>query len=306
MPIKHIVIPGGGPIGFQALGAIQYLEQNNFFKIDNIETLYATSIGTVIAVLIALKFDNWDIINDYMIKRPWQNVFQIDITQIFNFFSNKGIFDINTINIFFKPLLNAKDLPMDITLKQFYEYSNIELHIFSLEINKFEVIDCSYITHPDLSLINAVHMSCAVPVLFAPVCIDNKCYIDGGVVCNDPLNYCIKRSDNMEDIFALSNYYTDLDNNNVNDNSSILDFLMNIIHKLIINVSEDFNPPHIPHQLTYDTRTMSLSNLQDCLSSSTERQKILDYGKECARKYLENITNKDSVSQSVTCSSDEI
>ena len=223
MPIKHIVIPGGGPIGFQALGAIQYLEQNNFFKIDNIETLYATSIGTVIAVLIALKFDNWDIINDYMIKRPWQNVFQIDITQIFNFFSNKGIFDINTINIFFKPLLNAKDLPMDITLKDFYEYSNIELHIFSLEINKFEVIDCSYITHPDLSLIKAVHMSCAVPVLFAPVCIDNKCYIDGGVVCNDPLNYCIKRSDNMEDIFALSNYYTDLDNNNVNDNSSILD-----------------------------------------------------------------------------------
>ena len=81
---------------------------------------------------------------------------------------------------------------------------------------------------------------------------------------------------------------------------------MNIIHKLIINVSEDFNPPHIPHQLTYDTRTMSLSNLQDCLSSSTERQKILDYGKECARKYLENITNKDSVSQSVTCSSEEI
>lgn len=286
MPIKHIVIPGGGPVGFQALGAIQYLEQKQYININEIETLYATSIGSIISVLIALKFDNWDIINDYMIKRPWQNVFQIDINQIFNFFSNKGIFNTDTISTFFKPLLYSKDLSLDINLKDFYEYSKIELHIFSLEINSFNVIDCSYKSHPDLSLITAVHMSCAVPVLISPVQIDNNCYIDGGVLCNDPLKFCIERSDNIEDIFALSNNYANIDNN-ITEQSSILDFLMNIIHKLITSVGERFNPPLIPNLLVYDTQPMSINKIQECLSSSIKRQELLDYGKKCAEKYLE-------------------
>lgn len=88
MTIKHIVIPGGGPIGVQALGAIQYLEQQKYIDINMIDTIYATSIGTIVATLIALKFE-WNTINDYIIKRPWQDVFQINISQIFDIFSKK-------------------------------------------------------------------------------------------------------------------------------------------------------------------------------------------------------------------------
>jgi len=39
MTIKHLVISGGGPIMVQVLGAIQHLEQNNFFNLSNIETI---------------------------------------------------------------------------------------------------------------------------------------------------------------------------------------------------------------------------------------------------------------------------
>ena len=60
--IKHLVIPGGGPVGIQALGALQYLEQNKYYCIDDLETIYATSIGSVVAVLVALKYD-WEAVN---------------------------------------------------------------------------------------------------------------------------------------------------------------------------------------------------------------------------------------------------
>ena len=35
---KHLVIPGGGPSGLKALGALQYLEINKYWNIENIET----------------------------------------------------------------------------------------------------------------------------------------------------------------------------------------------------------------------------------------------------------------------------
>ena len=59
MTIKHLVISGGGPIGIMYLGAIEYLHDEGFFKMEEIESIYATSIGTMIAVFIALNYD-WE------------------------------------------------------------------------------------------------------------------------------------------------------------------------------------------------------------------------------------------------------
>ena len=69
----------------------------------------------------------------------------------------------------FKPLLDAKDLSIHITLKEFYMYSKIELHFYSFEINQFKTEDISYLTHPELSLIDAVMMSSSLPILVTPV-----------------------------------------------------------------------------------------------------------------------------------------
>ena len=54
MTIKHIVISGGGPTGLKSLGALQYLEKNDFWKIENVESIYATSAGAMIGLLIVM------------------------------------------------------------------------------------------------------------------------------------------------------------------------------------------------------------------------------------------------------------
>jgi predicted acylesterase/phospholipase RssA len=82
MPIKHLVLSGGGPIMIQLLGAIQHLEANNFIDLKNIESVYGTSAGAIIGVIICLKYD-WETINEYIIKRPWQDVFIIKVEKIF-------------------------------------------------------------------------------------------------------------------------------------------------------------------------------------------------------------------------------
>jgi hypothetical protein len=50
----------------------------------------------LVAILLCLKFD-WETINDYIIKRPWQDVFKIQIQSIFDSYTNRGVFDIKTI-----------------------------------------------------------------------------------------------------------------------------------------------------------------------------------------------------------------
>ena len=59
MTIYHLVISGGGPLGLRYLGALQYLEKNGYWSLSNIESIYATSIGSIIAVFLCLNFD-WE------------------------------------------------------------------------------------------------------------------------------------------------------------------------------------------------------------------------------------------------------
>ena len=47
--IKHIVINGGGPSGLLSYGALKYLFENDFVNIENIKSIYGTSIGEYLA-----------------------------------------------------------------------------------------------------------------------------------------------------------------------------------------------------------------------------------------------------------------
>jgi predicted acylesterase/phospholipase RssA len=285
MTIKHLVIPGGGPTGIKALGALQNLEQQGYWNINDIETIYATSAGSIISVLLCLKFD-WETINDYIIKRPWSEAFQISVNQIFEAYSKKGLFDKNIAEIFYKPFFKAKDISMNITMKEFYELSKIEIHLFSLDINTFNLEDISYITHPDLQLLTAVQMSSAVPVLISPVCIDDKCYVDGGVVCNYPVNQCILRAENINEIFGLRNKYIKKDENIVKNGSTILEYVMNFISRLVNNVSVNVEEKEIPNELIYEAELMSLTNIQLTLSSKEERQRLIESGIEAGKEFI--------------------
>jgi predicted acylesterase/phospholipase RssA len=285
MTIKHLVIPGGGPTGIKALGALQYLEEQGYWSINDIETIYATSAGSIISILLCLKFD-WETINDYIVKRPWKDAFHLDVNKIFEAYSKKGLFDKNVAEIFYKPFFKAKDISMEITMKEFYEFSKIEIHLFSLDINSFNLEDVSYITHPDLQLLTAVQMSFAVPVLISPVCIDDKCYVDGGIVCNYPVNQCILRAENINEIFGLRNKYNTKDENIVKNGSTILEYIMNFINKLVDNVAARFEEKELPNELVYETDLMSLSNIQLTISSKEERQRLIDFGVDAGKTYF--------------------
>ena len=299
MPIKHLVISGGGPIMIQILAAIQHLEQNKFICMQDIETIYGTSAGAIVGILICLKFD-WETINDYIIKRPWQDVFPVKVQNIFDAYTKKGIFDIKTIEKCFKPLLDAKDIPMDINLEDFYHFSKIEIHFFSFEINSYKVQDISYLTHPKISLMTAIHMTCSLPVLITPVCIDDKCYIDGGFSCNYPLNFCIESGKEPDEILGFKNKYSD-DKNTINSESTMLDFLLSFLFKALFSVNTDHIQQPLKNEVICDVKYLTIEILRNALSNIEVRRGLFNNGTECAVQFLSTLDLQNSVQELSEC-----
>jgi predicted acylesterase/phospholipase RssA len=286
MSIKNLVFSGGGPSMIQTLGALQYIEEHKFIDIKNIETIYGTSAGAIVGTLLCLKFD-WETINDYIIKRPWHEVFPINVQNIFDAYTKKGIFDVKTIDKCFKPLLAAKDLSMEITLKELYEYSKIELHFFTFEINNFKLEDISYLTNPDLKLLTALQMTCGIPILVTPVCFDGKCYIDGGIMCNYPLKYCLDSGKKEEETMAFKNQYDD-NTNHVNSESTLLDFIMCFLFKVIHSLSIDHTQPKIKNELVCNISFLSIDVFRTAMSSIDTRKLLLQNGVDQAKVFLQN------------------
>jgi NTE family protein len=351
MTIKHLVLCGGGPSVFRTVGALYYLEDHNFWNISNIQTIYATSAGALFGIMLCLKFDH-DTITNYIVNRPWHEAYPIKISQIMDIYSKKGIYDHKFAEIIFKPLLRAKSLPLTITLKELFEYSNIELHLYSLELNQFKTVDISYKTHPDLPLLDSAVMSCAVPMLFAPLCKNNECYVDGGIVSNYPLNNCINDGHLPDEILGARFNYVPVDpsikrlsNHSPSNHSStiletvdtssskilfekkeenseplseneeahrktiithestIMDFLINIIGKLVKQAGTELKQNRIPHEIVCDTMHIEFSAFKLAVFSQPYRKDMVDCGVEHAKQFLEKHC-KDAIKEEIPVSSE--
>lgn len=285
MTIKHLVISGGGPIMIQILAAIQELENNKYLNMNDIETIYGTSAGAIIAVMISLNFD-WETLNDYIIKRPWQDLFSIKVQNILDSYTKKGIFDSKIIEKCFKPLFDAKDISLDITLEDFYKLTNKELHMFTFEINEYKLFDISYKTHPNLKLLSALQMSSALPVLISPVFIDDKCFMDGGVACNYPLNFCIESGKNPDEILGFKNNYSD-NKTIINSESTLLDYILNFLFKAVLSMESNYIQPIIKNQVLCDTSYVTFDILREATSSIDVRKDLFKKGKQAAIQFLE-------------------
>lgn len=293
MTIKHIVISGGGPLGFQFLGALEKLEKENYWKIENIESIYGTSVGSIIGSFLCLKYD-WDTLNKYLIERPWHDSIKINPNHLLNFYEKKGIFDEDFFKIIFKPLLEAKDLSINVTLKEFYEFSNIDFHIFTFNLNKFETIELSHNTHPNLRLVDAIHMSSAVPGLFIPFIDNNICYIDGGIKHNYPINYCLKDHPCQDEILAIKILYKTEDGNplkaEVRAESSLLDFISVFVINAMLYIRNTIENKDIENNVIcyIDYNPFSVDFFMEVFKKSEMRKQLLENGEKDALQLLSN------------------
>lgn len=248
--IRHIVLSGGGEAGFSFYSALRESNLAGFWKIENIHSVYGVSAGAVFAVVICLlPFFNWNIYDDFILKRPWQNVFSINLKSIIQSLKTQGILGISTFESIFLPLFNAIDMPIDITLAEFYEKTGIQLHLIATELPSLAPIDISHLTHPGWTVVQATYCSSGLPLLFAPLIRDEKIYIDGGLVCNYPVQFCIEAGNNPDEILGLARVYAGSIEPLSKRIASLADYLFYLIGTVLSKVSHQ--PTHIKNQVCF-------------------------------------------------------
>ena len=295
MTIKHLVLSGGAYKGFYTIGALKYLNDNKFYELENIETMYGTSVGALVAAILCLKL-NWDDLYEYCINKPWEKAFKFSVESLLDIINKKGFIKQEFIDGIFENLLKGAGLHKNITLKQLYDYSNIDLYIFVTNLTKFELERFSHKTHPDMLLLDAIYMTCSLPFVFQPKYVDNICYIDGGVINPYPMNICIK---DLEEINPDINKNEILGFKIVDDElelgeekSSIFQFGFYMVYRLI---KENYNylyKEKLPHELIIPSSLMSTETAKKIIISKEERTKLLNQGEKYAKLFLTYIEEK--------------
>jgi predicted acylesterase/phospholipase RssA len=288
--IKNIVISGGGAGGFAFYGALKNTHERGLWNIADIERMYSSSAGSIISVFLALDFE-WKTIDDYIIKRPWNQLYKCELPMAIQAIKNQGLFGKNVVEDTFTPLFHAKDIPVDINLEDFFQLNKKELHFITTDFQTFDYVDISYKTHPKWKVVDAVYASCSLPLLFSPFYDEaNNVYLDGGIRMNYPLKVCL--DDGCSPSETLGIRRIDLEVIDNNDELSPSKSLFYIIYRLFYQYAKklDIKLPDTQIRYQFDIRfpAMDLNAIFSSLSSEEERIKLINLGIQSCIKSSSN------------------
>ena len=276
-PLRHLVISGGGVAGFSFYGALRESNRNGVWNIDNIESIHGTSVGSLLAVMLALKYD-WETLDDYLIKRPWQNLYKFNMYTLIEALKKRGVFDIKVFEETLSPLFSGKDISVNVTMREFYEQTKIDLHIYVTEIHGFTNIDISHKTHPDWRVVDAVYSSSSLPVLFSPLLIDGKCYCDGGFLTNYSVAAAIRGGANPPEILGVSRVEYPSRKIEITEESSLIDYGLILIQRAMEKILAPPQTIKIGVEYGIVGQRISLYDIVNVAGSEEERKRLIDAG----------------------------
>lgn len=303
--IKHIVVSSGGPAGHMMYSILRTLNLKGIWDFDNIKSIYGSSIGSYIAIILALRYD-WEVMDDYLIKRPWEKIFVSTGEQtvehhqgssafadaknkfdyVFRLYNKHGVYGLKEFTETLRPALQGKDLPVNITFQEFYEKTGVEIHFMVTEINKFEVIDFSYKTHPNQPVVEACYMSCCYPFGFTPIYRDGCCYMDGGIINDYPVDECIRdQKCNIGEILGVKMLW-ERKPANLSDKSSLLQFVNTFFNQINANFFENRVKRAIPNEVVCVSKVFTSQDWINWVKDENYRRELVLRGETFANVFL--------------------
>lgn len=315
--IKHLVISSGGPAGHMMYSVLRTLNIKGVWDIKDIKSIYGSSIGSYIAIILALRYE-WEVMDDYLIKRPWEKIFvtssssaasaaaasNVDVNDhlhlsgtsladaknklghIFQLYNTHGLYGLKEFTEMLRPALQGKDMTTKITFQEFYDRTGIEVHFTVTEMNKCQAIDFSYKTHPTQSLVEACYMSCCYPFGFAPIYRDGCCYLDGGIVNNYPLHDCIRdQKCGLGEILGVKVLW-EKKPANLTEKSSLLQFINTFFNQINSNFYENRATKAIPNEVVCVSKVFSIRDWMNWMKDENYRRELVLRGETFANVFL--------------------
>lgn len=190
--VKHIAVGPGAMAFFMFVGVFAKLKQTG--SLADLEEISGASSGSILGFMYCLTKGDIAQILDFSLNVPIGRIMKPNIK---NFLTNYGL--VPTIKM--KRMLSETALQFyhkdDITFKELYELHPIKLHISSYCVDAMKTVYFSVDSHPEMSVLDAVCASAAIPFLMSSMKMDGLNYIDGGAAETIPGAPFLGKSDIM-------------------------------------------------------------------------------------------------------------
>lgn len=193
--MKHLAL-GPGVLGYFALvGVLKKLADTK--HLDSLEEISGSSAGAIAAFIYIASRGNFERILKISLNIPLHKMVKPDLKTLLK---NYGLIPYQRIRDIFSDALQ-KLIPKktDITFKELYYHFPVKLHIPAFCVNTGNTTYFSVDTHPDLSVIDAVYMTIAIPFIFESYEYKDWRYIDGAFMETTPCAPFL----NKQDVLAI-------------------------------------------------------------------------------------------------------
>jgi NTE family protein len=272
--IKNIVFSGAGVKIYSFLGFIKAL--NEFDLLSKVESFIGTSSGSLIATLCSINF-KYSEIEEIILKINISNLKNINTENIMSFFNDYGVDDGSNFSRIIKIIFQHKFNNENITFKELYEITQKNLIITATCINTMDIEYFDNEKTPDIPVLKALLMSIAIPIIFKPVKLGEKYYVDGGLIKHYPIDYFIEEKEQTLGILVSNNLNTFTKINNIKD------YIYNVMScsfvNLVKNCYEDYkdntiliedNTNFIDFDIEYNTKINLIDNAYNATKKHLE------------------------------------
>lgn len=235
--IKAVVFEGGGVLGCSYVGCIQILEKYNIVA----DYFAGSSVGCLLAVLMACRQTSADIreilnkINFQALEDRGKTIFNDG----YNLYTKFGFCYGKVLENLAKQILFDITGDSQITFEGLYLKYGTFLCITGSNISTGCLEYFTHLTQPNMTIEQAIRISCSYPYVFKAVNYNNSTYIDGGFMENFPIglfNTMFKPEEILGFKFINKPDCTQIHLNNIIDYSkSLITILYNQAQKLHIS-----------------------------------------------------------------------
>lgn len=177
--ITHLVLSSGGVKGFAMLGVLCRL------PLQDVRFIAGTSVGAAIGLLLAIGYEPLEIFQE-LVER-----YQHDLRQLRprGFSMGAGVLDWAVVGGVLEAMVHRKT-GTDFTLLSLYETFGKELVCVTYNYTQRRVQYLNMQTYPDMPVLMACRMSCAIPFVFGDCYWGNDIFVDGVVYSHLPIECC--------------------------------------------------------------------------------------------------------------------
>ena len=271
---RNLCISGAGTQGPALIGAISELSLQG--KLKNVRDMCGVSFGAILAMLLSIGWKPEDIYN----RTKDIDVSELCTPNVRLFFDKFGLASTDKLMEYIDELVEERGIDKNITFRNHIYKTDVMLRIPALCLNTCKMVFFSHLTHPDLPIRDAIRASISIPLLYNSHVIDDKHYIDGGVVRNIPYDPYIGHEELTIGVAIESNEH---DVNQITNIQAYIGALLSSLHE-----NANYVPPSFSHLIrirTNHTGTNFSIKREDI-------EEMMNIGKEAIKTLSDNPTSK--------------